>query len=152
MPRYSVSTGAAVTNTAAESVLYAVNSATSPTRLHMYEWGIGSDVTPADQASQYDILALTDENATPGGAAITPTPLDAEDRAANATGVAESTADPTGTVILMSIGVNQRATYRWVAAPGSEFICDAAEDNGFSIETVATTSAHDVNAYIMFIE
>ena len=29
------------------------------------------------------------------------------------------------------VGVNQRASYRWVAAPGSELVYPASDNNGF---------------------
>lgn len=142
------------TNTAATTQLYVVNQATTPVNLILYEFMLGSDATPADQASEYVIRYVTDENATPGGTSLTPRPLRREDRAALATSIEAPTGEPTytGTVNLLMIGLNQRATFRWVAAPGSEFISADAEDEGFSLFTVGTSSAHNVNVTFLYEE
>mgnify|MGYP001569841427 CR=1 FL=1 len=97
---------------------------------------------------------MTDENATPGGTAVTPRPLHNEARAALASSVEAPTGEPTytGTINMMMIGLNQRATFRWIAAPESQFISADAEDVGFSIFTVATTSAHNINCTMFFSE
>jgi len=150
MARYSVSDEG--TNTAGDTLMYFLNGATSPGRLELYDIVIGSDATPADQACDYRIHLITNEG-TAGGDTITPTPLDAESRAvlSNAEGPA-ITGEPTGTTVLLMIGLNQRATFRWVAAPGSEFICDAAEDNGFSLFPSSVTSAFAANFTMMYNE
>jgi hypothetical protein len=47
------------------------------------------------------------------------------------------TVEPTFTAaaILLNIPLNQRATFRWVAAPGGELVMPATAANGFGIET-----------------
>src|SRR3990167_1284761 len=111
------------TNTAATTLLYFVNTATTPVNLSLHEIIIGSDATPADNASEFVVRYVTDENATPGGTAVTPRPLRREDRAALASSVEAPTGEPTytSTVNLLMIGLNQRATFRWIAAPEKEF-------------------------------
>lgn len=151
MPRYTIV--GQDTNTAATTQIYVVNSTTSPSNIALYEFLLGSDAV-ADQASEYVIRYVTDENATPGGTALTPRPLYNEGRASNSTAIEGPTGEPTytGTVNLMMIGLNQRATFRWIAAPGSEFISADAEDVGFSLFTVGTTSAHNINVTFFFEE
>ena len=151
MAKYSVSDQG--TNTAGDTMLYFVNGATSPGRLKLYDILIGSDATPADQAADYRIRLATNEDATPGGDVITPQPLDAEDRTvlSNAVGFT-ITGEPTGTTDLLIIALNQRASFRWVAAPGSELICDAAEDNGFAIFPESVTSAFACNLTMLYVE
>lgn len=151
MARYGVNSSD--TNTAGDTLGYYAAPATTPGRATMYELIIGAPPTPADQASEYEVRPITNENATPGGSAVTPVPLDVGDRAAlyNAVGGA-ITGEPTGTTSVMGFGLNQRATFRWVASPGSGFVTAAAEDNGMSLFPVATTSAHDVVWTILYEE
>ena len=152
MPKYSVSDFG--TNTAGDTMLYFVNVAgATASRLSLYELVIGSDATPADQAGDYRIHRITNEHATPGGGAITPSPLDVASRVALAEAVGFTiTGEPTGTEVMLAVSLNQRATFRWVAAPGSEFVCDNAEDNGFSIFPSSVTSAFAVAISMMFDE
>lgn len=157
MPKYSVYGSA--TGTAGSTIVYGVNSATAPTRLKLYEVIIGSQATPADQAVEYNIRRVTDEKTTGSGNSVTPVRLDLDDRTANMTAQEAPTdpeaddSDPTyesGQVL--EIALNQRATFRWIAAPGSELVADAAEDNGFGLDVAATTSAHSANATLLFEE
>ena len=151
MAKYSVSGSG--TNTASDTMTYYAAPATTPGRAYLFELVMGAPPTPADQASEYEVRRITNEDATPGGTATTPTPLDPGDRAAlyNAqTGAI--TGEPTGTTALMAFGLNQRATFRWVASPGAGFWNAAAEDNGTSLFPVATTSAHDVVQTLFYEE
>ncbi len=60
--------------------------------------------------------------------------------------------EPTYTgIALLSIPLNQRATFRWVANPGSELVIPATANNGFGIET-DTAAAVAVTAQIFFEE
>jgi len=140
-------------NTAGDTIVTYAAPATTPGRATMYELIIGSAATPADQASEYEVRPITNENATPGGTAITPIPLNASDRAAlyNGEGPAMS-GEPTGVTSVMGFALNQRATFRWVAAPGSGFQTAAAEDNGMSVFTVATTATLDITFTVLYEE
>jgi hypothetical protein len=66
------------------------------------------------------------------GSAITPNALDPADAAAAGTAKANYTVEPTVTAnsSVFYVGVNQRASYRWVAAPGSELVYPATANNG----------------------
>jgi len=151
MPRYSVSDFG--TNTAGDTMLYFVNAITTFTRLAMYELVIGSDATPADQAADYRIHRITNEHATPGGSAITASPLANDTRVWQGTSIGFTiTGEPTGTEVMLAVSLNQRATFRWVAAPGSEFTSASAEDEGFSIFPSSVTSAFAVAITMMFAE
>lgn len=142
------------TNTASTTQIYVVNQATTPVNLIFSEIDIGSDASPVDAASEYVVRYVTDENATPGGTSLTPRPLRREDRAALATAIEGPTGEPTytGTVNLLMFGINQRTTWRWVAVPGREFVSADAEDEGFSLFTVGTTSAHNINVTMVYEE
>ena len=86
----------------------------------MYDLIIGSDATPADLAGEFVVNRCTDTGT--GGTAVTPEPTSIQTAAASATatGGTYTTAQPTDTANcdLLMIGLNQRATFRWVAAPG----------------------------------
>lgn len=151
MPRYSII--GEDTNTAATTQLYFVNSSNDPTRLKLYEVIIGSDTAPADNAATYHIRRVTNENGTPGGTAVTPFPLDFDDQAARSTAVEAPTGEPTiAAGAALEIGINQRATFRWVAAPGSELIADNAEDNGWCIFVQAVSTAASMNYTMLYEE
>jgi len=157
MAKYAVF--ASATGTAGSTIAYFANPATSPARMKMFEAIIGSQATPADQAVEYQVRRVTDEAATATGSAVTPFPLDEDEPAARSNAVeaptdteADST-DPTFAAgAALEIALNQRATFRWVAAPGSELICAATEDHGFGIESIATTSAHSANVTMLYEE
>lgn len=93
---------------------------------------LGTDGTPADNALDWDVSRMT-ANGT--GTAVTPNPLDPADVAMLGTVNVNYTAEPTvtGASSLIDIGVNQRASYRWVAAPGSEILYPATANNGIVI-------------------
>ena len=152
MARYSIA--GQDTGTATTTILYVVNGASAPRAIALYDILIGSDATPADQASEFAVRNVTDEHATPGGTATTPVNLVRNGPAALSNGVANPTNEPTygDTTSFLNIALNQRATFRWVAAPGSELVCDDAEDNGWSLFVVGTTSAYNVNTTLLYEE
>ncbi len=100
------------------------------TRARCYDFTVGSDGTPADVALNYTCIRFT---ASGTGTPITPEALDSEAPAALITVEDNNTAEPTYVVaeILWQIAANQRATYRWVAAPDGELVVPAAADAGF---------------------
>ena len=157
MPRYSI-VGSA-TGTAGSTIAYFVNSATSPSRLKLYEVMVGSQATPADQAQEIDIRRINDEATTNSGAAVTPQPVDENDRVALSTAreaVTEPDANNTDPTYeagqVLEIPLNLRATFRWIAAPGSELVATAAEDTGFGVDISATTSAFLTNVTMLYEE
>ena len=109
---------------------------------------VGCAATPADLATLFYLQRFT----APGteGSGLVPAPLDPDDPAALADfGVGVFAAEPTYTAatILLSIALNQRATFRWVAAPGCELVAPATADNGIGCKSSASggTAAHAVS-------
>jgi len=100
------------------------SSATALRRAKVYDVLIGTNGTPADNYMEWDVSAMT---AAGTGTGVTPNKLDPADGAALTVATANYTAEPTVTASssLFYIGVNQRASYRWVAAPGSELVIPA---------------------------
>jgi len=46
--------------------------------------------------------------------------------------------------IVLEVPLNQRATWRWVAAPGGEFVSSNATDNGFGVSSTKKPAAGNV--------
>jgi len=139
MARYSAH--GSDTNTDNTTIFYISASATVPRRTKVYDILIGSKDTPADKAVGYEFQRLTAEN-TPGGTAVTPRLLDPGDVIASTNKPREApTGEPTYTAgeIVLYIPLNQRATMRWVAAPGGELVTPAVADDGLGC--VADTPA-----------
>ena len=138
------------TNTANTSPLE-VRSATT-IRPRIYDLIIGSDATPADNCAQYDIQRTTTVGS--GGSAGTPQALDSGDPAALSAYRIADTTEPTYTAsaVMLTIATNQRATFRWVAAPMSEIVLPAAA-NGLGVRSVTVGgSAVNTNVTVLLEE
>lgn len=147
MARYSVNGQS--TNTASTTVLAIDGTTTS--RGAVYDLLLGSDATPADNAAQWNLKRFS-VNGT--GTAVVPAALDVADGIARLQGTENHTTEPTyTTTALMEWGQNQRATFRWVAAPGGELIIPATSDAGIGlVSQVIGGSAVNMNATIHFWE
>jgi hypothetical protein len=125
--------------------------AASMKRIKLYDLTLGSEGTPADVANLWSVQRTT----TAGTAtAITPNPLDPADAACVATASGLTTVQPTITAnsTLLAIGLNQKASFRWVAAPGSELVVPAIASNGLTLTTPAVGSTVSCTATILFQE
>ena len=146
MPRYAV---AGDKGTASVRTIIAVMATTTVRRVKVYDYIVGNEDTPADNVFIHQILRQTSD---PIGASVTPEPLDEADAAAVAVGLDTITADGIiGAPPLMQFALNARATFRWVAAPGSEFVGPATDNSGLTgaIELAATA---DFSAPILYEE
>ena len=135
MARYTVGTGHAGTQqamTTTYKTLVSLTAATGATTLRkafIYDIMFGTDGTPADNAMTWKV----DRQTTLGtGTASVPSPLDGGDAAALIVATANYTIEPTVTAAtqLVELGMNQRASYRWVAAPGGELVVPATNVAG----------------------
>jgi hypothetical protein len=108
--------------------------ATRPRRLRVYDAIVGSEATPADAAILWTFRRCTAAGTSTG---VTPQNLDPASAATEYDAGENHTIEPTYTAgaILLNIALNQRATFRWVAAPGGELVMPATASNGFGIET-----------------
>jgi hypothetical protein len=52
----------------------------------------------------------------------------------------------------MELSLNQRATFRWVAAPGSEIVCAVAANNGLFLRSESSTGSYAVETTILWQE
>lgn len=155
----STAIGAGATQQAVSATyktLFAVGNSTASTtvvgagglrRGKLYDILIGTNGTPADNFLEFDVARIT-FGTTPAGITTTLITsisslfgLDPADNAGfvNAA-IINSTAEVGITVATEAwyVGINQRASYRWVAAPGSEIVWPAATStstNGIAIRT-----------------
>lgn len=124
MARFGVTGLLTVVSTTDKSVIGILGSANK--RAKIYDWMVGADGTPADNAMNYQ-LQQQDASTAGTATAVTPKPLDPADPASDVTANEDYSVEPTADVGIppIEIPVNQRASYRWVASPGGELILAA---------------------------
>lgn len=111
-------------------------AASNMRRAKIYDLIFGSEATPADNAFLWEVQRCT--TAGTAGSAVTPVALDSADTLASTIVVGQAhSVDPTLTAntFALRVGLNQRATFRWVAAPGGELMIPATASNGFAFRT-----------------
>jgi hypothetical protein len=137
MPRFGVRMQR--TASATLDVGSVITAAASVRRFHVYDMMFGSEAAPADNPYLWEVNRRT--GLATGGSAPTITPLDFTDTAA-ATVVANQapSSNGAGSGLILSVPLNQRATFRWVAAPGGELISSIAASNGYAIATPTSTA------------
>lgn len=146
----SVGTSQAVAATY-KTLVSVTGAQSAPRRGKIYDVLVGTNGTPADNYMQWAIQRVTVPST---GTAITPPPLDPADAAATTVTVANSTTE--GTVTAGSdqfyVGVNQRASYRWVAAPGSELVWPATSCAGYVLRVLSGGYTGTATGEIQFQE
>lgn len=122
---------------------------TAPRRARLYDLIVGSEATPADNAFLWTIDRGTTGLGT--STAVVPSPLDPADTASITDAGENYTINPTLGVNLLAVPLNQRATFRWVAFPGSEFVLAAAA-LGSLVARTPTSSAVAISGTMFFQE
>lgn len=143
MARYSVTnstlggTGTQQSLTTTYKTLCAVYASTTGTtslvrRGKVFDILVGTNGTPADNAIEWSLGYLTSPSTS---AIVTANPLDQADAVAASGVIANSTTEGTfaSSGERWYVGVNQRASYRWVAAPGSEIVWPATSSAGYGL-------------------
>src|SRR4051812_22772748 len=137
MARYSLPS-IVTTNTTTKKTMGAITAATGATTLRrawIYDIVFGTSTTPGDTAITYAV----DRQTTLGtGTTTAATPIDSETTVASLmTNRTDYSIEPTVTVPgdLLSLGINQRASYRWVAAPGGELVVPAVNVAGIGLRS-----------------
>jgi hypothetical protein len=120
-------------------------------RPKIFEFSIGASGTPADYASRF-LLARSSTAAPTGGAAPTVGPLDFADPAALASAYDAATGGETMSTVLYMVSVNQRATYRWIAAPGKEFLVPNTQYAGLGLQIAAQSTAYNTDLSLLWEE
>jgi hypothetical protein len=113
-----------------------------------FEYKLGSHATPADQATEFVMQRITTAAPTGGnaqGAGITA--LDPGDPVSLATAYDSSTGGAALSTVLDTVSLNLRATFRWVSAPGKEYVVPNTQYAGLGIVGAAQTAdyAPDLN-------
>jgi hypothetical protein len=141
-PTASAYTGALLGVTGANS---------APRRVKWYDVLIGTNGTPADNFIEWTIDRITLASTT---TTATPPALDPADAAAVSTCTVNSSTFGTITANSQAfyVGVNQRASYRWVAAPGSELVSPATSSAGFQLRVRSGGYTGTATGTILFQE
>lgn len=125
----------------APSVLSVGCSTGTPRRGKVYDVLVGTQTTPADAVVEWQIIEVTTvSTGSATGTSFAARKLDAADAAALSVCTANSTGS--GTVVPPNswyVGMNQRASYRWVAAPGSELVWPATASAGYTLQARGTS-------------
>jgi hypothetical protein len=125
--------------------LTAATGATTLRRAWIYDVMFGVDGTPADNVLVYKIDRQT---STGTRSAAVGAPLDSGDAAALITAGVNTTIEGiiTAASQLIEIAVNQRASYRWVAAPGGELVVPATNVAGLGLRAKSPAYASTCTA------
>lgn len=125
------------------------NIAATTKRGNIYDVLFSFGGTPADNVA--NILTRRFTAVGTAGGAVTPALLDPGAAAALITAGEGHSVEPTYTAgsELLDFDLNQRATFRWVAAPGGELKTPATSANGigFSASSPAYTGAYRVTSH-----
>lgn len=147
MSRYA--TTGAMALIAADTVLSMIAATTVRPRL--YDLVLSSSSTPNDYSADFQLQRFSADGT---GTSVTPQPLDFADVASLTTSKHTYTVEPTLTAneILLRLAHNQRATVRWVAAPGGELIIPALAGDGLALVCNAVSTQFTEVATMFFDE
>jgi hypothetical protein len=130
---------------------WTASNGTALRRAKIYDIIVGTNGTPADNALVWDFPRQTVAGTATG---ITPNPLDPADAAALGVALANATAE--GTITSNSsqllIALNQRASIRWAASPGSELVIPAVNANGIVARVKSAAYGSTVNVSMLVQE
>ena len=151
MPRrYSIAGKVTAVSSSYKTALVLV--ATSAVRPTIYDFSVGTSGTPADNSSQWQLQRFTAQGTS---TAVVPAALDSGDPTGTATAGSANTSEPTytaNTIVFGPLDLNVRATYRWVAAPGSELICPATAANGIGVATLSSAYTGQSDTFVHYWE
>lgn len=134
--------GAAMTSSYKTLILETSTAAIKP---YIYDFTFGTTGTPSDSVVQLTCTRFSATAATVGSA-VSPVALDSTDPGSTTTAVFAVTAEEAAGVVLFQVGLNVRATYRWVAAPGGELVMAASTTTNGSIGIRALSPAYTLDA------
>src|SRR6266576_5046959 len=159
MAKYAITNGSTsgggtqqpTTTTYVGAILGLSSSTTTARRFKVYDVLIGTNGTPVDAFAEWDISRITASSTT---TVLAATALDSAD--ATAFTVATVNSSTFGTITSGSnvfyIGVNTRASYRWVAAPGGELVAPATSSQGFQLRARSAAYTGNCTGTIYWIE
>jgi len=129
----------------------------------LYDLTLGTAGAPADNYYEYDICRVTMGTSSTLAGNISSLSsnfgVDGSDNGGAIACIGTNSSIETAFSALTEVfymGVNQRATYRWVANPGSEFVYPAASSatgiNGFAIRARSGAGTVSVTTSLLFSE
>ena len=127
-PKYSAS-GSNTLAATPDTALSIVGITATLRRSWIYEFILGNVGTPADVVLNHTLQRCSAEGTA---TEVVPTRLDLAEAESGMNVGENHTAEPTytSTEELLEFPLNARATFRWVAAPGSEIVTPATNDAG----------------------
>lgn len=138
------SSGAQTLTTSITTALLLASNASTAQRNWLIEYVLSNIGTPADLVTLHTLQRIT---AVGTQTAVTPTKVDLADRVAQADVGENNTAgnEPTYTSNeeIDEIPLNNRGTYRWVAAPGSQIVCPATTGDGLGFGATHASAVTD---------
>lgn len=115
-----------------------------------YDILVGTNGAPADNFMEFECSRITTNSTATN---IVAPPLDSADAAHGTSVVVNSSSFGTISVPnLWYIGMNQRASYRWVCAPGSELVQPTTSSNGLILRQRSGSYTGTATATVMFQE
>ena len=129
--------------------MLALNGVTT-VRGRIYDLGFGSTGTPADNATQWRVARST--TAVAVGGAVTESALDINAPASQIIAISDITTEPGYDDVFIDIGLNQRASWRWVAAPEGEIMVPADATSAIGIEPTQASGGVNATGYIHWLE
>lgn len=143
-------------STSVKTMLQAAAQTSGIRRAFVYEMTVGASGVPNATDCEIAWTAIKQTTAGTGGVALTASAIDQADAATATVCLGSLTAEPTGaeTGVLWTLGANQRASYRWVVAPGGpgELVIPATNLAGIGIRAKSSNYASTVNVGMMFRE
>jgi len=108
---------------------------------------IGSDATPADIATRFDVIRHTAAGAA--GTAVVEKPTDPQAPTASCNLRGGTMTEPTYEAdFLEEIDLNQRATFTWIANPGREFRTTVGTANGIGLRSISSGGTPNIGVTI----
>jgi hypothetical protein len=113
---------------------------------------VSSGATPDDQTNNFEVKRTTGVGTEGGG--VTPVPLDPNTVPSGFDAGYGHSAEPTETATseMLAFSLNQRATFSWLANPGSEIILPATTNNGASVVRRSGTAVYVIDCTVIFEE
>ena len=145
-------TAAAYTGAIVSTTCSTANGGTTTFRRgKWYDILVGTNGAPADNFMEFEVARVTGSSTA---TFIAAPPLDSADAAHNCLVAVNSSAFSNNITVpnLWYIGMNQRASYRWVCAPGSELVWPATSSNGLTLRQRSGSYTGTATATVMYQE
>ncbi len=150
MPSYSVAVPDIVAGGAPQTLVN-IFSVAGVSRGKINNIIVSSGASPDDQAANFEVKRTTGVGTE--GSGVTPSPLDPDTVASSFDAGEVHSIEPTeSSYILLAKSLNQRATFSWLANPGSELVMPAITNNGISVVRRSSTAVYVIDCTVIFEE